>query len=425
MKDDGCISTSSCTSVLRVNIDSINARYFVKNYNICEDDNLTIPDIKQNCKILAKDLNTLTNYICIECIDGAYGKEINFSTTAHSNVDVQATQQPFISKVKNFTPSIKCVSSDLINDISNCLYFNTFFSGEQNEIIACVKCIQGFTGGFHVDGYIQSCTEISQNISSDNAVKFGNLHMLWEKLFSVHQCESFTDIPVLFMEFESVSNLTPVKFVKYGFDNTGNWEGEETDSIKCLENKKESFYHSDDSESLFELPSGCAMAVVNLGNSKNKEKQGDFNPLFCAACKPKSKPITSNNDNDHFKYPYINNCEDIPNCIGIDWTNSCSQCDEVTVYEYIKDNRSIDYKSCVKHSFTEHCYAATKATEIDSSICIFCEKGFSLNEDGYCEALEPSKCFSTEHFSKSKTYETHQMGYGSYYGQQGVGCSKC
>lgn len=64
------------------------------------------------------------------------------------------------------------------------------------------------------------------------------------------------------------------------------------------------------------------------------------------------------------------------------------------------------------------------AYDLSNEKCIYCCKGTYLNNDGFCERINPSKC-EFEQFNTRNIYNTNNLATGLYLDAQGTGCNKC
>lgn len=416
LKSNECIDDCPSTdSIIRINFAGTTPNFNVSNFNVCET--RTIP----NCQIESVDYSNfaLANLICIKCLPSAF-PVIGFDLS-YTNINVDASSSPFIISEVEVSPLITC--DDSFTQVNNCEYYYEFTSG--GNFKGCIRCKNGYTGLINpANGSLQSCINlITSETNPCEDRYYHNLHPLWKKLFSCHKCSTSGQIPVLLMQFAAVNNITPERYNPYDLSVEANWTGSNDKSVICLRNELASFYHQNNNAALYTLSQYCALAVVNL-KSTNKELSGDYNPLFCAACKPKYSPTTVTGVS-HMQDPYITTCEEIQNCIGSEWFNSCSKCNANYVYSYKFDTKEIEYDKCIEHTLVKNCHAAQEGANGAPSECKLCKKGFNMNVDGFCESFKPSGCSSFEKFNINEDYPKSLVKYFSNFDQFGLGCSEC
>lgn len=90
-------------------------------------------------------------------------------------------------------------------------------------------------------------------------------------------------------------------------------------------------------------------------------------------CKPKFKPVITGGK--------ITECIFIDHCIGDNWFNACSKCENGYSFNYVSDN--IEYNECVEYSDI-NCFAYSDFDEE----CEICKYGYTLIK-GVCELIVP------------------------------------
>ena len=413
---DNCAETDS---IHRVKFSGIDPDFKIENFNVCEVRKI------DRCGIEAVDYSNFglddANLICVKCLDSAL-TTIDFSNQ-YSNIDINAQSAPFITSEVQVSPKVNCIDGADYTTIENCEYYSEF--GGANK--GCIRCKNGFTGIISAAGNIQSCINLITAETNPCEDRFyQNLNPLWQKLFSCHKCSTSGQIPVLLMRFTAVNNITPQKYVTYDLSSESDWVGSNDKTVICLRNELASFFHQNNSASLYRLSQNCALAVVNLSDTGTaKQPVDDYYPLFCAACKPKYSPVVQGVGTSHLTTPYIVTCEEIQNCIGSEWFNSCSKCNANYVYSYKKDSKTIEYNKCIEHTKVKNCYAAEEGQNGQPSECKLCKKGFNMNKDLFCESFKPSGCSSSDKFNVDQGLNKTLVRYFSYFDQSGLGCSEC
>jgi hypothetical protein len=77
--------------------------------------------------------------------------------------------------------------------------------------------------------------------------------------------------------------------------------------------------------------------------------------------------------------------------------NGCSSCSEGFSFNYdpsLSAGVRVEFGSCVDNQGAEHCLVFNST----DSLCVLCEKGFSLNVDGVCELVKAPNCEEGRYF---------------------------
>ena len=284
--------------------------------------------------------------------------------------------------------------------ISNCLVY----TGNATNF-NCIRCKDFHTGVIDkTKGYINSC---SLDTDFDETKKYG-LDLIWEKLFSNYSCKAPGTIPFVgYLTTITGSNPTPKEI------RSVNPVAADRPTNGTL--KKSNFCALTTSEpSMLE---NCGLGAYELNNDTGKDVTGALT-FRCAACKPGYYPKTSLAGKTFIK----TECEQIANCTGTDWFNSCSQCAAGHVYKF--DSGEIDYKVCTPYVKNENCYSGLVGGD-----CKVCKKGFNLNKDKLCDSFTSPNCASSNSFSLdsglSLTGNFNLKAYIFHKVQDGIGCSVC
>ena len=404
--------TSDCNSSYRLVIEE--QKNFL--WNVC----LESPD--NNCRVYGPNSSSEQfDQICLHCKNN-FLPVVDLQSNTYSTISPDGESpfpyQPFIfSKYLE----VDCIDSSNITieafDSSTIDSCESFKSIGDNKFV-CVKCKFGSSGVINSTGHINNCS--SQNNFNTNK-RLYNIDLIWEKLFSFHECSEIEEIP--FIAYESVSNKNPF-FSKFtSFKTTPNEVNFKDDnsssySIFCEKNSKETFNLVDK----YGIDENCGLGVLLVNTNGHSNFESNIFGTFCAACKPGYKPV------EHQNFSFVKTkCVEIENCSSDNlFFNSCQKCEQNYIHRFINDK--IDYQHChfipeeVSFKF-ENCEVASFIGETIQN-CFQCKKGFYLNLDNICEDLKPREC-EQGNLNKREKITSNQLPWALYYKSYFGGCQKC
>ncbi len=341
-----------------------------------------------------------------------------------------------ISPLAKF-PDVKCLlpTNEKINSINgdtgnpfiqNCEFYMALFASGTNQFnYGCVKCKFGFNGPVDNGGYLKSCSQMNDTDKGCQDVRYYGLDLMWEFLLTCHQCKNDRYLPFIMMRGTGSTKPTPRFFAEYNLDSL-EWKATgdiNRRNIECLEPVKSSFGYAND-DNKFQLPQNCGLGFVNLqytdgdstnNSTANNDEEIEKLAIYCGACKPMFKATQMSST-----YPFIQvGCTPIEFCQDSTWFNNCSVC--LTGYVFEWTDTLINYDNCIPNSI-QNCFAARVNGE--ETICMACQTGYNLNQDFFCEQLNPPNCISSTEFVLKGNYFAHPF-YSYYHGQRGLGCSQC
>ncbi len=274
-------------------------------------------------------------------------------------------------------------------------------------------------------GYIRSCAEYT-DCAADF---FAGLSAKLNAIFSCHKCTTSNKIP-----FAPIRGLTPYSAIdglnKYSINVGANnlfQSGSGNHSVECLEPIPASF-NLESLDNLFNFPDQCGLGLINtslkpIAQDSNKQTGVDRSKIgvFCAACNPGYKAVgsTDNASSPVVVEHMVSRCDKIANCTSSTWFNYCSQCDTGYAYNYSALS-GVMYDQCLQSFQNPYCFAYNSST----SKCVYCQKGYYLNPDNYCEKIDAPKC-NTNEFSLNSEWTHKDISTALFLNNNGFGCRKC
>ena len=466
--------------------------YKVSGLRKCE----TLTGAPSNCEIVAPNIffqntdETIVDYVCIQCKLGFISVPAPKTATRYNSGDIENS----ISGPLPVYPGLSCVSSQItisgqVNDatnlIENCQYYYKLNKNtSQIETYGCLRCKFGYTGVIinsdysNFSGFLDTCEPFPEN-ECDLDVKYQGYTQDFEDLenwliplssyLTCHKCKDNAQKPVLFIDYDVAAvdtgfNVTPASPNNYDYYKYSTWKnyaginkysltsspyrnGSGGKMNVCMVPNNTNFNMS--GGNYFRILNGdnagdnCALFISQVYYSPSAyysyvSGSVDFRinnvTLTCGACMPSYRkyktPKTYGNTNQtyvtYFYHGYecsaISNCDDT----GKDWVNYCSKCLDGYVWNWNTSSKRIEYDNCRLNSI-KNCQAAASNT-----VCSYCEKGYVLHSDGYCEKYTSPFCddnyslFTVEFEANSSSPIYIDLGRsGLYLHPHPPGCNSC
>ena len=342
-----------------------------------------------------------------------------------SNVNLDGLFGDWFPNLKNLVPEVDCATPTSINGTATAVLITycDYYKLDSASAYFCVRCKFGYHGKSDSGGdYIESCESMS---TCSEKVEYGNLLGNFSEYFSCHKCSDEKKIPYFLYEMDATATDTNVTgFAQYSLDASKDYnDASENHTIECLDNSTKAKFKEDvgSTYDTFDLVDSCGLGLFNLKDLTTKD--GAFE-ILCAACKPGYAPGTANAPVALAASPKLGTvtaCYEIPNCTGKDWFNACSSCATDHVYE-VKANGNINYSKCIAQK-DSNCFA----TKLANKNCVYCKKGYVLNNDGVCVVLDTPRCQAGKYtpYTTMLAASTGNSEYLYWYSEQGAGCNQC
>ena len=421
LKDSDKLCYDSCAdTIVLLNLSFTTNNTTKKGYkNTCKD--ITMP----NCKVAAQSFLTASEeYVCIECKAGQF-PQYNFAGTPttglhayYSVLDIYKVNLfDYFNPVDCGNPATLLFNPGSVNTpIENCELYRL-----DSDILTCIRCSYGYTG-IADNGFIQSCSTIITNCDTNTRYK-GLLHpklaeydSTYTPLYLFASCTKCLDshFPVLFMNEDTATTLSYKPFATADDPPTLNTTATDV-ATQCLELSDLNFFLTEGA-TFDSIPNYCGFILYYV----NKTKSGDIAntpSIVCGACKPGYKPTFTNS--------VITACTAIENCeVGIHnlYFNKCAQCAAGNTWGWDDTTKSYDFSVCVGVT-DENCEAYDSA----NSRCAYCVKGYKLNRDGVCDAINVPKCNLGNFIETEIDYSptTVNLRINAYKAIKGSGCANC
>lgn len=423
IKDDkSCVKTCPENFVrarTKISIDAGDSdRLGIEAVNIC------VPQSEvntTNCELAVPVVDEGVNnkYVCVKCVSG-FDKVLDFK--AQNLIHNYNLDGDHYDNIVETTGSFNCetvtMQANYLKD--NCDMFGKLTAGTYG----CVRCSWGFSGVIKKpvndqdEYFIKECQAITGcNVSDTNTVglttpeSFTKWKIPLESFVSCTKCTKKEEMPVLILRIEGTvdennnNTLSLIWFNVLNFITNENFNYETSDSqangipMQCINPTVGSqFGYKEDYEVAY--PEGCAMLLYRIDKKPVEDKNYKSNDpvIICASCdrgyRVKTRPAL-NTDVDS-----IQECEAIQNCKLSVWFNACSECESKFIYEYDLTTKKIKYDKCVDEPWeNSNCFATS-----DSKKCDICKKGYSINDEGFCEDLNFSNCVSSHFLSRIPLY---------------------
>jgi hypothetical protein len=399
-----------------------------------------------NCLFLYPDIFTHTtrsaseaSYACRKCADGFVKYILPNQVT---NIDDPDKSKEPRSPLSAY-PGIGCKSNPTRGTpaVSATIIYCEYYAEIIPSNWGCIKCQHGFSGKVIEistgNGYIESCEKLTT--CDDNAAKIYDGLILRKSevakystvlgaYYSCHACLNAGSIPYLAISF-SAGNLP--KLQKFGFTTTtGTFTagGNTGIAVDCYaQNTPSSFGLTAEK---YTTVANCGLGIINVSSAMNAEDATKPEPatnkvgVFCYACLPGFKPTRIAADTMAPLMVHV--CTAIANCQSSTWFNACSKCNSNFAYRYNPATKMVEYDTCISFSSDPNCHAVDN-TGINP-VCKYCNKGFNLNADKFCETLIAVQCADPSYLNPQifdVTYDTDFHGTGLFLMPQGPGCNQC
>lgn len=416
-KSDKVLNSGSCdddcpAGVMKarttVTIDtSAGDRLGISAVNTCETVTGITPD---NCEIVVPSVDTETNtFICAKCKAG-FEKVYDLSTLNKSfNYNFDEDHYDDIV-VRHAT--FKCQTLDMITDYSsdNCeAYAATAADGKHG----CIRCKFGYTGYVKKPGdadeyFIKECIALSDcNPADSNTMGMTTPKSLskWkipiETFISCTVCTAKDQMPVILVRQLADQALSPIWYniLQYVTSEIPNTNVNDANGVgvvsNCLTTTVGSqFGYSEDFKVTY--PEFCVLLLYRIDQNPSKDLTGTNPTVYCAACDRGFRiALRGSVDAD---IDVVRKCEQIENCNQSVWFNYCSQCEDDFVYRYNTTENIIEYDYCIEKPEGEsNCFARE-----ENGLCIVCKKGFSKNDEGFCEDFNFANCKASTFLSRNQ-----------------------
>ena len=422
--DNTCVSECPAGFVkarTKISVDSTdNDRLGIAALNVCvaqSEVNTT------NCALAVPLVNQAVDnkYVCVTCESGYYPILDMTSENLRHNYDVAGdSYDNIVQRTGSFNCETLAMQSTYL--ATNCVMFGRTTGGSHG----CLKCAWGFSGIVkkpvaNVEEYfIKECASISGcNVSDKQTVGLSSPASLakWkiplESFVSCVKCTKKEEMPVLVLRIAGTMNesnnntLSPIWYNVLNFitNESFNYETDDSSSngrtMECINPTVGSkFGYKEDYE--VKYPEGCALLLYRIDKKPVETKKFDsVDPvIICASCERGFRIKTRSAIN--LDVDSIHECEVIANCDNSVWYNSCSKCKTGFIYKYDAANRKIKFDECTAEPWvSSNCFATA-----DSIKCQICNKGYSINDEGFCEDLNFANCTSSHFISRIPLYLT-------------------
>jgi hypothetical protein len=253
---------------------------------------------------------------------------------------------------------------------------------------------------------------------------------VWQSgIISCHVCNDIQQIPFVFLQAGTTWTDSVTRLATYDMTlAAGSWMTSAGTGFSndCL-SPKNALYAID----LTKLPENCGVGAINVQQSTNSAlsatktaavNRGEL-AAFCIACQPGYARYVMSVDASETQLPYQHaSCVQIDNCAVSTWFNFCSRCAVGFVYPYLTSS-GVQYNRCVPFPKDQSCMAADAADPLNL-FCKYCLPGYSLNQDGVCEQLDPPNCQSGK-FQWSVGVPRVDLATSLYLFPSGRGCTSC
>ena len=172
----------------------------------------------------------------------------------------------------------------------------------------------------------------------------------------------------------------------------------------------------------------CAMAFYQTNRKKNLKNGASDSEISvkCAECEPGFKKILEIDNTTSF----VQGCNKIENCDNDNhekWINSCSKCITGFSWKWDIASKRIRYDECIQNYGDDNCMAISGQSPI---FCKYCHKGYILNLDGKCEALNVPKTIKEKYTEIIKNLDNSNPLYKEMYlieylNPDGIGSTHC
>jgi hypothetical protein len=387
-----------------------NDRLGISALNTCE----TVADVSpDNCEIVVPAVDTETNtFICAKCKDG-FERVYDLSTlnkTFNYNFD-----EDHYDDIINRQATFSCKVLDMVTDFltTNCDVYGETAAGKHG----CLRCKFGYTGYVKKADetedvyFIKECVSLGEcNPADSNLLGITTPKSLtkWkiplETFISCLVCTGKDMMPVVIVRQETDKALSPIwynilNFVTSEIPNTNVTDTNSFGVISnCLTTSVGAQYgYAEDFKVTY--PEFCVFLLYRIDQNPNEDLTGNNPTVYCVACDrgyriQERGALAEDID-------VVRKCELIENCNQSTWFNYCSICNEGFVYRYDTTTKIIEYDYCVAAPEGEsNCFAT-----IENGECTVCERGFSKNDEGFCEDFNFANCKASTYLSRNQLFQ--------------------
>ena len=351
------------------------------------------------------------NTACIQCAQGYVGivdviKGAKFQNTGASNNELNKTAfggtafSLYKPNASTYSPFISCIAvgqgigstnkftAQAADSENNCAigvdFLNSAGDGTEGKY-ACIRCQEDKIGTiatlnttvsddnfFAAFVHISACNTYDTDGADDNddtldatwashpkgfgySERFNKNQVSWNAMLAQSKCTGPDDVPVYSMEYNTVANTLPFKYVALA------------KTIYCANRDTLTFYNLATTANR----ANCAVAIRKADETHSATfSSSSKTKVECIACKPKFEAV--------FGSGKINDCKPITPCTGEKWLDACSESTNTYSMGTEGNYRVVNFNNITQTNSLLQCVAQT------STKCKICKPGFQPSSSGVC-----------------------------------------